>query len=414
MTGFFERLASLFRSGDGRRSDIPSPGGGVRAGGSNAFAANHNTAALALYRQVGEQAGNVFLSPFSVLTALAMTYAGARGETADQMKKALCFGTPEEDLHPSFGEILQRLRAAGGGQYELSLANALWAQQGGELLTSFPELVEQHYAGRIEFVDFKSDAEAVRNEINSWVEEVTQQKIKNLISQLTFRTRLVLVNAVSFKGQWGEPFSEEATEDLPFYREGGQEETVPLMYQQTRVRYMQGDGYQAVDLDYEGGDLSMLVLLPDERDGLGELESKVSASLLEACTQRMSWTKVDVYLPRFSLTWGSVDLADPLRALGMPLPLSLEADFSGINGLTPPNDEALSISSVFHKAFVEVNEEGTEAAAATAVVMVMGRSARSAPPEPTPVFRADHPFLFAIRDKASGVLVFLGRMTEPS
>jgi len=188
----------------------------------------------------------------------------------------------------------------------------------------------------------------------------------------------------------------------------------PLMHQQAEIRHLQAPGYQAVDLDYRGGDLSMLILLPDKKDGLRNLETSLSKNLLDDCVAKMSVREVKVVLPRFKFTWGTVNMRDQLTALGMPLAFDRsQADFSGINGHQPPDEHALFISAVFHKAFVEVNEEGTEAAAATAVTARVTSAMYSTPPR-VPIFRADHPFLFAIRDRKTGAILFLGRMSNPT
>jgi len=278
------------------------------------------------------------------------------------------------------------------------------------------DLVARHYAGGLHLVDFRRAAEAARVTINRWVEDRTKQKIRELVPPdgLDPDTRLVLVNAVYFKGMWVLQFRKAATRSEPFHLEGGGRVQAPLMYQEEEARYLEAGGYQAVDLDYRGGEVSMLVLLPDREDGLRALEETLSAPMLRDCAARMGVRTVKLFLPRFRVTWGTVDLCASLKGLGMPLAFErFRADFSGINGHPPPHQESLFIFAVFHKAFVEVNEEGTEAAAATAVVMM---EAGGPPPEPppVPVFRADHPFLFAIRDRRSGAILFLGRIADPT
>lgn len=380
---------------------------------SSFLAAANNRFALAMFGHLAEPRENLFFSPLSLVTALAMTYAGARGETAAEMARVLGFEGGDSD-HAALGAFLARLNAAGGDRYELALANSLWGQEGEPFVAEFLELVGRHYGGGMNLVDFQGAAEATRQAINGWVEVRTKEKIRDLIPQggVDALTRLVLVNAVYFKGQWVLPFEKELTRDLPFYREGGGEVKVPLMHQQAEVRYTKADGFQVVDLDYEGDDLSMLVLLPDVKDGLSELEQKVSADLLRDYVARMWEQQVKLFLPRFKLTWGTAELSVHLEALGMPLAFNEDrADFSGINGQGPETGDSISISKVFHQAFVEVNEEGTEAAAATAVAIV-AQGMPEMPPS-IPIFRADHPFLFAIRDKKSGVILFLGRVIDP-
>jgi serpin B len=332
------------------------------------------------------------------------------------MRAALCISSSDETLHIAFAETIQRLNAAGGGAYEMAVANSLWAQDGAPLQPEFLDLIARHYRGAMNLVDFRRGAEAARVTINQWVEDKTKQRIRKLISSggLDGDTRLVLVNAVYFKGTWVLPFRRAATRDEPFHLEGAGKVQAPLMHQQKEIRYLQAGGYQAVDLVYRGGDLSMLVLLPARKDGLRDLEKKLSARMLHDCVARMATREVKLFLPRWKITWGTLDLRDHLTALGMPLAFTrLQANLSGINGHEPPHENSLFISSVFHKAFVETNEEGTEAAAATAVTAGTLSCAPSNPP-PVAVFRADHPFLFAIRDRNSGAILFLGRMADPT
>jgi serpin B len=379
---------------------------------AKSFSLDHNDFACALYQQLLRQPGNLFLSPYSIRTALGMTYAGAKGETATQMSKALRFATQDETPHAAFARFAQKLDAA-GGEYEMVVANSLWGQEGIPLQREFVDLIGLYYGGGLKVVDFRQNAEAAREAINQWVEDKTKEKIQELIPSgaLNAETRLVLVNAVYFKGTWFAPFPKADTREQPFHVEGGRTVQAPLMYQKTEVRYLHADHFQVVDLDYQGGDLSMLVLLPDKRDGLRDLETELTGRLLRDCIANMSETEVEVFLPRFRMTWGAFDLKPEMIALGMPLAFTrFSADFSGINGVEPPHEDSLFIGNVFHKAFVDVNEEGTEAAAATGMGLTM---AMSLPPKP-PVFRADHPFLFAIYDRRSETILFLGRMADPT
>jgi len=416
MAGVRAWFSGLFRAKDERLSDtsLPEPHWGIEK--LRSFASDHNDFALALYGQLRQRPGNLFFSPFSIRTALAMAYAGARSETAAQMGKAVRFASSDETVHEAFGELIQRLNAAGGGKYEMAVANSLWGQDGAPLRAEFLELVERHYGGGMSVVDFRHAVEAARLRINRWVEDTTRQKIRELIPSggLVADTRLVLVNAVYFKGMWALQFPKVATRDAPFYLEGGGKVQAPLMHQHEEVRYLLADGFQAVDLDYRGGDLSMLVFLPDKKDGLRDLETRLFAGMLHDCVAKMRVREVELFLPRFRMTWGTVDIGAQLRALGMPLAFTPEADFSGMNGHEPPHDDSLFLSAVFHKAFVEVSEEGTEAAAATASVVLWGRASRPWVLPRVPVFRADHPFLFAIRDRKSTAILFLGRVANPT
>lgn len=382
--------------------------------GPESFAEENNDFALTMYGQLRQRPGNLFFSPFSIRTGLGMTQAGARGETAAQMREALRIPSSNDTVHVAFAETIQRLNAAGGGKYEMAVANSLWGQDGAPLQSGFLDLIARHYGADMSLVDFRHAAEAARLMINRWVEDKTRRKIRDLISPggLAADTLLLLVNAVYFKGIWVRQFRKAATRNEPFYLEPGGEVQAPLMHQHEVIRYLQAGDFQAVDLGYQGGDLSMLVVLPHRKDGLRDLETKLSPRMLHDCVTRMHVRELELFLPRFRMTWGTVELGPYLRALGMPLAFTrLQADFSGINGHEPPDEDSLFISGVLHKAFVEVNEEGTEAAAATEVGMDLCADMM---PEPVPIFRADHPFLFAIRDRKSGAILFLGRAADPT
>ena len=418
MVGFGVWLRGLL----GGEKPIPRPSpphARTAPNGPQSFADDNNDFALAMYGQLRQRPGNLFFSPFSIRTALGMAQAGAREETAAQMREALCISSSSSDekLHVAFAEIVRRPNAAGGGEYEMAVANSLWGQDGAPLQPGFLDLIARHYGGAMNLVDFRRGAEAARVTMNQWVEDETRQKIRELIPSggLDADTRLVLVNAVYFKGTWVQPFREAVTRDEPFHLEGGGKVQAPLMHQHEGVRYLQARGYQAVDLIYRGGDLSLLVLLPDRKEGLRDLEQALSARMLQDCVAQMRTREVKLFLPRFKITWGTVNVRDQLTVLGMPRAFTrFQANFSGINGHEPPHADSLFISAVFHKAFVEVNEEGTEAAAATAVGMPDMMALRPSKPPPVPIFRADHPFLFAIHDRKSGAILFLGRMTDPT
>ena len=381
------------------------------------FAEGQNDFAFGLYKELHQQPGNLFFSPFSIRTALGMTFVGARGETANQMCRALRLASSEESLDLAFAEIIQQLTPADGGKYEFTIGNSLWSQDGIPLLPEFSELIGRYYRGEVNLVDFRINTEVARTAINRWVEEKTRQKIKELIpwDGISPDTRLVLANAIYFKGIWMSPFRTydlfDPLNEEPFYLEDGSEVRTPLMFMQKEVRYVKGEDFQAVELNYQGDNISMLVFLPNRKDGLLDLEKRLQADMLEECVKRMQVREIKIFLPKFKLTWGTINLKNQLSAIGMPIAFNRdEADFSGINGLQPPDDEALHIGAVCHKAFVEVNEKGTEAAAATGVSMDMFAGL----PPKVPVFRADHPFLFGIRDQKSGSILFLGRLANPT
>lgn len=378
------------------------------------FVRDNNEFAIAIYETLRKQPGNLFFSPFSIRTALAMTEAGARSDTAAQIRRALRI-SPEASPD-GFTEFLERLNATSPDTYEMAVANSLWAQEGAGLKPDYVELIARQYGGIVTLADFRHAAEVARGMINRWVEDKTRNKIRDLVPPggLTADTRLVLVNAIYFKGKWILQFDEERTHEQPFHLEGGDSVQARLMYQKDDIRYAHEDDVQIVELPYQGDEISMLVFLPDRKDGLADLEQKLSASFVHHCASQVSSRKVILFLPRFKITWGTLDLTEQLTALGMQIPFTRAADFSGINGQMPPSEEALFFSAVFHKAFVEVNEEGTEAAAATAVAMMAMSTPFLRKPPPIPVFRADHPFLIAIRDRRSGAILFLGRIVDPT
>jgi serpin B len=380
---------------------------------SSLLAEDNNAFAVALHGQLHVRGGNQFYSPFSIRSALLMTYAGARGETAAQMRKVLRASIRDDALFAACASMVRSLKGT-LGSCEIVVANSLWSQVGASLEPQFVDLMAKYFGGSWNSVDFRRDAKGARASINHWVRERTRGKISDVIApgSPNADTRLVVVNAVYFKGKWTTPFDKASTRDEAFYLENGGEVRVPLMHQTESVAYRQGAGFQAVTLPYRGTELSLLVLLPDRRDGLKDLEAGLSAAMIKECVQVRGTRRVEIFLPRFTLTWGTVELRDTLETLGMRLALKPQADFSGINGRTPPDAESLFVSAVLHKAFVDVNEEGTEAAAATAVAMVM--RGLPSPPTPVPIFRADHPFLFGICDRNSGALLFLGRMLDPT
>jgi len=363
-----------------------------------------NTAfALDLYGQLRAQPGNLFFSPYSLSTALAMTYGGARGNTEKQMAAALRFTLPQDQLHPVFGALQARLNAVQKkGKIQLASANSLWPQKGYDFLPAFLDLGRQHYGATLTPLDYAGAPEAARKQINDWVEKQTNQKIQDLIQPgvLTPLTRLVLANAIYFKGNWATQFDPKNTVEAPFQLAPGKTAPVPMMFRKGRVGYASYHGTQVIELPYAGGELSMIVILPATVDGLRALEAQLTPALLATLTRELPEGEIGVLLPKFKIT-AEFSLNQSLATLGMTDAFSGKADFSGMNG-----QRDLFLSAVVHKAFVEVNEEGTTAAAATAPII-------EAKAEPT-VFRADHPFLFLIRDNQTGSILFLGRVANPT
>ena len=369
-----------------------------------------NTAfALDLYGQLKTGSGNLFFSPYSISTCLAMTYAGARAETEKQMGQALHFEESQRQLHSSLGELQRQLTEASKLEgIELNIANALWTQKDPPLLPAFLQITKSEYQANVSQADFRIGAEEARDKINQWVSQKTKEKIQNILppGSLTDLTRLVLANAIYFKGVWARQFEQAETSTQPFHVSTARHVEVPLMHRFDEVRYTEDADFQAVELPYKGGGLSMVILLPRQVDACSKLEDRLTPALLSRSLGGMKKQKVEIFLPRFKLE-SSLELSDTLAKMGMPDAFGPKADFSGMDGT-----KSLYISAVFHKAWGEVNEEGTEAAAATAVVMT--RSAVIKQPPPPPIFRADHPFIFLIRDTRSGSVLFLGRLVDPT
>ncbi|XP_061094471.1 leukocyte elastase inhibitor-like [Conger conger] len=369
---------------------------------------------LDLFKKISEsnKSDNIFYSPLSISSALAMVYMGARGNTATQIAESLHFHEAD-DIHAGLKKLMSELNKE-GAPYALSLANRLYGEQSYEFLEKYIQDTEEFYQAGLETVDFKSKAEDARVKINSWVEKQTKEKIKNLLSKGTVdnMTRLVLVNAIYFKGNWNSQFKGADTKELPFKLNKNESKPVQMMHQKANfgLTFIPEVSCQILEMPYIGKELSMLFILPreieDDSTGLERLERELTCKKLIKWTQpeNMDTPEVNVALPKFKME-ESYDLREVLVSMGMKDAFDVsKSDFSG---MSPSGD--LVVSKVVHKAFVEVNEEGTEAAAATAAIM-MGRSAR-----PPPImFIADHPFLFFIRHNPSQSILFYGRFCSPS
>lgn len=374
--------------------------------GELAELADGNTAfSLALYEHLRDEPGNLVLSPFSISAALGMTYAGALGETAAQMADVLRFTLPEARTHQAFRELLAELDGS-GKDYELAVANSLWGQRGYDFLQGFLAMTSECYGAGLQEVDFRGDAEAARREINAWVADKTRQRIEELLApgMVGSFTRLVLVNAIYFYSDWALQFDPEYTEEADFHLSTEETVKVPMMRQRDTFRYAGFADLQALELPYEGGDVSMVVLLPARGVELGNLEQRLTAERLAEWMEELERMDVRVHLPKFAVRTRFA-LAEALSEMGMPLAFSEEADFSGMTG-----ERDIFVDEVIHEAFIGVHEAGTEAAAATAVTML-----GAAPPGPEPVeFRADRPFVFLLRHRSTGSILFMGRVVDPS
>ncbi len=371
----------------------------------------NNEFALELYHQICEsqEAGNVFFSPYSISSALGMTYTGAAGQTAADMAAALHFTLPAGAINRAFSSLTGRLTAGDlsgaetGESFTLSISNGLWVQDGFNLLDEYVSEVTECYGAAVRNLDFINDSDGSRETINDWIAESTLDRILDLIppGMLSEETRVVLTNAVYFKASWLRPFDERSTADTPFTLADGSSIDVRMMNQTEFFNYVSTEGCSAVELIYAAGTSSMLILLPD--GDISEFEQTFDADLLETVRRSLSSRNVSLSMPVFEFT-RSVQLGQILRDSGMESAFGSGADFSGITG-----SHDLFISDVVHKAFVKVDEEGTEAAAATAVIMNL----TAMPLEPVELI-INRPFLFFILDRETGSIVFMGRVMDPS
>jgi len=362
--------------------------------------AGNNAFAFDLYRALKTNEDNLFFSPYSISLALAMTYAGARDNTAIEMAETLHFTLQQDRLHPALNALGEKLLGH-DENISLTIANALWGQAGYPFLPDFLAVLDTGYDAGLRRADFIGAPEGARRDINDWVSDATEGKIEDLMGPgtITPDTRLVLANAIYFKGTWKAQFDAKKTEFAPFYRLDGSQVKVPMMRMKGHFPYTEGMNYQAIELPYTGDTLSMAILLP--RAGMFEdFEANLSVERLDAILAQLCSEKVQLAMPRFELT-SEFSLGETLANLGMPAAFKQGiADFSGMDGTRD-----LFIGHVAHKAFVSVNEEGTEAAAATGVSMVLSIPS---------MMTIDHPFVFLIRDSETGTILFIGRVLDPT
>ena len=389
-----------------------------------------NELAVDLHRQLATGDENLCISPYSIESALAMTFAGADGETRTEMARVLHL-TNDSTVPASFAALqhsLQEMSAKTaelvkqskkfGGPSEpitLNIANRLFAEKGYAFREAYLSLVKQNFGGAFEPLDFITNAAAATQHINKWVADQTHDRIRDLIpgGALDKTTRLVLANALYLKAPWASEFSQNATQSEPFHVHGGRPADVPMMRKTDKhFGYAKRDGYTAVSLPYAGDDLQFLVLLPDDVNGLHTLESKLTGEMLAQCA-KLQTRDVDLHLPKFKLEPPTITLAEKFEALGMRTAFDQPKGSANFDKIAPrtPRDY-LYISQIFHKTFIAVDEKGTEAAAATAVAMMAGTALRSPPPPPIEV-KVDRPFVYAIQHVPSGVCLFLGRVTDP-
>jgi serpin B len=390
---------------DLKRDTSPSVG----ASDLTELTAGNTAFALDLYQSLREGEGNLFFSPYSISLALAMTYAGARGETEREMAQTLHFTLSQDGLHPAFNMLDLELSSRGeaideqeGEPFQLNIANSIWGQRGYEFLPEFLDTLAMNYGAGMRIVDYIEATEEARQTINQWVSDQTEEKIKDLIKPglLDDLTRLVLANAIYFKASWFYPFNEEGTQEGKFHLVDGGQVQVPMMSQTETFRYSEGDGYQVLELPYAGQEIAMVILLPE----MGMFEAFEKGLTIERLSEifgNLNSQSVALTMPKFEYE-SEFNLKETLIKMGMRAPFG-DADFSGMDGTRD-----LFISEVVHKAFVAVDEKGTEAAAATAVIMRF-TAAPSAPVEMT----VDRPFIYMIRDLKTGTLLFVGRVLNP-
>lgn len=366
--------------------------------GNNAFSADLYGAAAA------EDEDNLFLSPFSVYSALGMTLAGAEGSTADEMRTVM-YVDDEAAFHDNLGALMQDLDGRFKG-YEIAIADRLFGQQGVSWEADFLDLTKDAYDAELEEVDYQQDLDGAREDINRWISRQTRGAIPELIGEgvLTTDTRMVLTNAIWFKGDWAEAFEEADTETQDFTLADGSVTSVSMMNGELPARYGEFEGGRVLVLPYEGDEVALFAVLPDSADGLAALEAELDSETLDGWLSDAGPTDVIIGLPRMELRQ-QLELKAVLSDLGMPTAFSDAADFRGMTA-----EQVLKIDKVIHEGWVSVNEEGTEAAAATAVSSV---ALSDAEPTDPPTFIADHPFLFGIRDELTGAILFMGRMSDP-
>ncbi len=382
---------------------LPATGQAETRPSMDDLAWGNNRFALNLYLRLRGSQGNLFFSPMSLSTALGMVYAGSRGRTAAEMAQVLCFAKDQKRVSGSMKSLMEELATPRDGVV-LNMANALWGQKGYPFLRDYLELLRTCYEAPLFQVDFRKNTEGARKTINKWTEKKTEDKIKELLKKgvLKPETQLVLTNAIYFNGKWTAPFRPQNTKEDDFFLLSGEKVRVPFMFREDAMLFAETEDSQVLSLPYGKGDYSMVFLLPREQGGLPSLEKKLT---MYGLSPELSKRKVRLFLPRFVLE-SEFSLAEVLKSMGMKAAFSPAADFSGIS-----SSRDLSISAVIHKAFVDVGEEGTEASAATAVVMLkMAAPSRV----PVTVFKADHPFLFFIRHNASGGILFMGRVLNPA
>ena len=376
------------------------------------LAQGNNAFAMELFQKLPGGDENLFFSPYSISLALAMTYAGASGNTEKQMAEALHFTLPQDRLHPAMNALDQEIASNAQTNnnkddgFRLNIANGIWGQTGFPFLSDYLDLLAQNYGAGMHLADFVHAADASRKAINDWVAQQTQGKITDLFppGSLDNTTRLVLANAIYFKAAWDSPFDSNGTKNEPFTLLDGSQSSVPMMHSKSETAYLysQGSNYQAVGLPYADSNVMMVVLMPAPGK-FNDFEAGLTDAQLDGILTGMTNEQLDLSMPKFKVE-SELDLKSTLAALGMPDAFDNAADFSGMDG-----KKDLFVADVLHKAYVNVDENGTEAAAATGVIMGM----MAMPPQQVKNVMIDHPFLFLLFDSQTKTILFMGRMMNP-
>ena len=384
-------------------NDLGPPPSEVSPEDLTALVEGNNQFALDLYKKLAEtEKGNIFFSPYSISSALAMTYAGARGQTAEEMAKVLGIAKLGDKVHPAHASLAYKLKSAGGkDKPEFHIANALWGQQGLPFKPEFLQLTRRHYGAGLQEVNF-GDTENARGTINKWVGEQTREKIPELLKPgvLSNDTKLVLTNAIYFKADWLRPFDKDSTHDGTFHRTPTETVRVPFMHQEASFRVAGIGDARVLELPYVGGEYAMLIVLPNKPEDLGRIQAGLTSESISGWLAKATEHKYDIMLPKFKMQMAA-NLVPALQQLGMTTAFNMNfADFSGCE-----ESKQLFIAGVEHQATIDVDEFGTTAAAATAVTVVMASAG--------PRFVVDRPFLVIIRSKQTGAIVFVGKVMNP-
>ncbi|MCD6383668.1 MAG: serpin family protein [Thermoplasmata archaeon] len=401
-------IGGFLRFFNGGEERLP-PAYSFIAGGTNDFVNCSNEFAFDMYRELVNGDENVFFSPFSISIALAMAYEGAGGRTAEEIISLLKLPTDDQERWEMVRAVLMSLNR-GDRSYVLHAPNAYWLMKGREINDDYKEVIEQYYLAHGEELDFAGDPTGSADRINSWVEENTNSKIKNLVKpeDINPDTFLILTNAIYFKADWLYQFDEEATENMTFHKSNGGEVTVEMMHmcdESKKINYAETKEVQMVQLPYKDQELSMYIILPKENN-ITDLQDRIDEDYFRSLKKKIEGRYVDLYMPKFKFE-KRYELSRELSDMGMPTAFSDRANFSGIT-----REEELYIGEVIHKSFIEVNEKGTEAAAATAVVL---RYEGGSVSHPSPIlFKADHPFIFIIEHKETGQILFMGKVENPN